>query len=102
MVASQHEQLLRSVAERTLRFRFGTWYWGDAIAIDGLLEAGQVVGGSYREDVVSCLDHWARFAPTSFDDALVPGRTVLQLRRRVRCPGRQLTGSSPPWNGSRC
>ena len=48
MVASQHEQLLRSVAERTLSlFRFGTWYWGDTIAIDGLLEAGQVVGGSY-------------------------------------------------------
>ena len=31
--------LLRAVADRTLRFRFGTWYWGDAIAIDGLLAA---------------------------------------------------------------
>ena len=79
MPSSQHDQLLRSVAERTLRFRFGTWYWGDAIAIDGLLEADQVLGGFYRDSVVSCLDHWARFAPASFDDALVPGRTVLQL-----------------------
>jgi hypothetical protein len=72
-------QVLRSVADRTLRFRFGTWYWGDAIAIDGLLGADQVVGGPYREAVVGCLERWAELAPISFDDALVPGRAVLQL-----------------------
>jgi hypothetical protein len=79
MTSPQDLQLLRSVAERTLRFRFGTWYWGDAIAIDGLLEADQVVGGSYRDAVVECLGRWARCAPFAFDDALVPGRAVLQL-----------------------
>lgn len=72
-------QLLRSVADRTLRFSFGTWYWGDAIAIDGLLAADRVVGGPYRDEVVNCLDRWARFAPLSFDDALAPGQAVMQL-----------------------
>ena len=79
MTSTQDLQLLRSVAERTLRFRFGTWYWGDAIAVDGLLGADRVVGGTYRDAVVDCLDRWARLAPMSFDDALVPGRAVLQL-----------------------
>ncbi|MGA2529684.1 MAG: glycoside hydrolase family 88 protein [Acidimicrobiales bacterium] len=67
------------MAERTLRFRFGTWYWGDAIAIDGLLQTGEVSGTSYRDAVVECLDRWTSLAPASFDDALVPGRAVLQL-----------------------
>ena len=79
MTSTQDLQVLRSVAKRTVRFRFGTWYWGDAIAIDGLLGADQVIGGSNRDAVVGCLDHWTRLAPTAFDDALVPGRAVLQL-----------------------
>ena len=79
MTSTQDLQVLRSVADRTLRLRFGTWYWGDAIAIDGLLGAHQVVGGPYRDAVVACLERWTRLAPISFDDALVPGRAVLQL-----------------------
>jgi hypothetical protein len=70
---------LRSVADRTLRFCFGTWYWGDAIAIDGLLEAHVCTGGPYRDEVIACLEHWSRFSPASFDDALVPARAVLAL-----------------------
>ena len=93
MASTPELELLCSVAERTGRFRFGTWYWGDAIAIDGLLEADRVIGGRnsdvvgphrdtvarHRDAVVSCLDHSARSAPTTFDDALVPGRAVLRL-----------------------
>ncbi|MGA3351823.1 MAG: glycoside hydrolase family 88 protein [Acidimicrobiales bacterium] len=79
MTSTEHQNVLRSAAERTLRFRFGTWYWGDAIAVDGLLAADQVVGGPFRDAVVDCLDRWTRLAPTTFDDALVPGRAVLQL-----------------------
>ena len=30
---------LTLVADRTTDWRFHCWYWGDAIAIDGLLEA---------------------------------------------------------------
>ncbi len=79
MTSTQDLQVLRAVADRTLRFRFGTWYWGDAIAIDGLLGADQIVGGPYRDAVVGCLERWTHLAPISFDDALVPGRAVLQL-----------------------
>jgi hypothetical protein len=79
MTSTQDLQVLRSVAERTLRFGFGTWYWGDAIAIDGLLGTDRVIGGPYRDAVVSCLERWSRLAPVSYDDALAPGSAVLQL-----------------------
>ncbi len=79
MASTRNLQRLGSVAERTLRFRFGTWYWGDAIAIDGLLGAGEILGGSYRDGVINDLDRWARVAPISYDDALAPGRAVLEL-----------------------
>lgn len=79
MAQTQYLQPLRNVAERTNRFRFGTWYWGDAIAVDGLLEAHRVLGGPYRDAVVNCLDRWAHLTPASFDDALAPGRAVLEL-----------------------
>lgn len=72
-------RLTATVADRTLLFRFGTWYWGDAIAVDALLAAQRVIGGPYRDRVVESLDHWARLAPPSFDDALVPGVAVLEL-----------------------
>ncbi|MGD0984006.1 MAG: glycoside hydrolase family 88 protein [Acidimicrobiales bacterium] len=87
MTSTHDLQLLRAVADRTLRFRFGTWYWGDAIAVDGLLGAGRVIGGSYSDAVVGCLDRWARLAPISFDDALVPGGAVLQLVADGSLPG---------------
>lgn len=78
-LAARQHRLVAAVADRTLRFSFGTWYWGDAIAVDALLAAHRVVGGPYRDSVLGCLERWARVAPPSFDDALVPGRAVLEL-----------------------
>ena len=48
-------ELLASVAERTRRYDFTVWFWGDAIAIDGLLEAADLLG-----DVAS-REHCLRF-----------------------------------------
>lgn len=64
---------LRMLAERTLRWRHLSWYWGDAIAIDGLLEAGA------RDDVAEQIERWATRAPDGFDDVLAPGRAIVAL-----------------------
>lgn len=62
---------LRMLAERTLRWRNLSWHWGDAIAIDGLLEAGA------RDDVAEQIERWATRAPDGFDDVLAPGRAIV-------------------------
>ena len=61
-------------------WRFHCWYWGDAIAIDGLLEADALGAGAYRDIVVETLQRWHRILPA-------------QLRRRAgaRC------GDHPVW-----
>lgn len=72
-------EVLRRVAERTARLPLATWYWGDAIAIDGLLEAGDLLDGACRDDLIRLVDHWYRFTPAGFDDALAPGRSIHRL-----------------------
>jgi len=72
------------VAARTPVLRFATWYWGDAIAIDGLLAADAAGAGAWRPQVVDTLARWHRFCPPGFDDALAPGRAILELVRDDR------------------
>jgi len=38
--------ILQRVAQRTRRFDFTIWFWGDAIAFDGLVDAAQLLGDS--------------------------------------------------------
>ena len=59
---------LRSAAERTTDWRFHCWYWGDAIAIDGLMEAHAwaPAGGGYREHVVGSLPALGEPLPAEF------------------------------------
>jgi rhamnogalacturonyl hydrolase YesR len=70
---------LARLADRTTDWRFHCWYWGDAIAIDGLLEAHSVAGGSYRDGVVETLDRWHAHCLPNFDDVLAPGAALIQL-----------------------
>ena len=69
----------RLVADRMTDWRFHCWYWGDAIAVDGLLEAHSLVGGSYRDTVVDTLQRWHDHCLANFDDVLAPGAAVIQL-----------------------
>jgi rhamnogalacturonyl hydrolase YesR len=69
----------RRVAERTGRWRHYSWYWGDAIAVDGVLAGSKLAPAGGREAVVSQLAHWARTAPDSFDDVLAPGLAIADL-----------------------
>jgi unsaturated rhamnogalacturonyl hydrolase len=71
--------MLTRVADRTTDWRFHCWYWGDAIAIDGLLEADQLGAGSYRETVIETLQRWHTHCLPNFDDVLAPGAAIIQL-----------------------
>jgi hypothetical protein len=72
---------LRRAAERLTDWRFHCWYWGDAIAIDGLMEAHACVpaGGGCREHVLEICRRWNSRCPPNFDDSLAPGATIIQL-----------------------
>ena len=70
---------LRRVADRLLDWRFHCWYWGDAIAIDGLMEAHALGAGAYRDHVVDTVRRWHRDCLPNFDDVLAPGATIIQL-----------------------
>ena len=70
---------LRRVADRLLDWRFHCWYWGDAIAIDGLMEAHGLSAGAYRDHVIDTLRRWHRDCLPNFDDVLAPGATIIQL-----------------------
>jgi len=72
---------LRHAAKRMTDWRFHCWYWGDAIAIDGLMEAHAwaPAGGGYREHVLEICRRWHSRCPPNFDDVLAPGATLIQL-----------------------
>jgi unsaturated rhamnogalacturonyl hydrolase len=71
--------VLRRVAERTLAFDFSVWQWGDAIAIDGLLDAAELLEAPrYREYVARFYQRWAS-RPLGWMDHLTPGAAILRL-----------------------
>jgi len=71
--------VLRSTADRLTEWRFHCWYWGDAIAVDGLLEADVLGAGAYRSHVIEVLQRWHQHTLVNFDDALAPGAAIIQL-----------------------
>lgn len=71
--------MVTRVADRMTDWRFHCWYWGDAIAIDGLLEADALGAGSYRPAVVDTLQRWHDHCLPNFDDVLAPGAAILRL-----------------------
>jgi unsaturated rhamnogalacturonyl hydrolase len=71
--------LVRRAADRLTDWRFHCWYWGDAIAIDGLIEAHELGAGSYRDHVLETLQRWHRHCLPNFDDALAPGAAIIRL-----------------------
>lgn len=74
---------LERVADRTLRFDMSEWFWGDAIAMDGLLEAAELLGEDrFRVAPEVWLGRWAeRFLRKGpiFTDHLTPGRALVTL-----------------------
>jgi unsaturated rhamnogalacturonyl hydrolase len=70
---------LTRVADRMTDWRFHCWYWGDAIAIDGLLEAHSLGAGKFRDSVIETLSRWNTHCLPNFDDVLAPGAAIIQL-----------------------
>lgn len=70
---------LFKVAQRAQRWTYFTWYWGDAIAVDGLLETGRVGDPTAQMFVSRQLRHWADAAPDNLDDPLAPGKAIVEL-----------------------
>lgn len=71
--------LFERVAARTKAWEFFHWYWGDAIAVDGMLEAGPHDSAGVYGHTVEQLQRWAESAPSSESDALAPGRAISHL-----------------------
>lgn len=69
---------LRVLAARTKDWRFHCWYWGDAIAVDGLLDATVAGAGPYQDHVRDTLLRWHDHCLPNFDDALAPGAAILR------------------------
>ncbi len=78
---------LRRAAARTTDWRFHCWYWGDAIAIDGLLEAQAGGDPHARSHVIETLRRWHDHCPANFDDALAPGAAIIRLIMDGDLPG---------------
>lgn len=81
MIASASDVLARA-AERTRAYDFTVWFWGDAIALDGLLEAADLLGDARSEE--HCrrfFAHWAT-RPLTWVDHLTPGGALLHLAER--------------------
>jgi unsaturated rhamnogalacturonyl hydrolase len=60
-------------------WHFHCWYWGDAIAVDGLLEADSLGIQGCRDNVIQTLERWHRHCLPNFDDVLAPGAAIIRL-----------------------
>ena len=77
---------LRRAAERTMLYDFSVWYWGDWIALDGLLDASELVGDeSMAVAVRDPVTRWAQriaSAGPQWIDHLTPGAAALRIAAR--------------------
>jgi unsaturated rhamnogalacturonyl hydrolase len=77
---------IATIADQTLRWPFRKWAFGEAIALEGLLEAAQVAGRSaYRDRVEAmCRETLVRGVGTSAEDHLAPAAVFLDLYSLTR------------------
>ena len=75
-------EILESVARRTQRFDFSVWFWGDAIAFDGLLDAAELLPNeAHARFCCSFYERWQRTG-AAWTDYLVPGLSLIRLVQR--------------------
>lgn len=78
-VSTTAARILDRCGQRTLQYDFSVWFWGDAIAIDGLMDAAELV------DMQAAVSHCRRYAEAwasrdlAWVDHLTPGAAVLRL-----------------------
>ena len=75
------KDILRRVAQRTCRFDFSVWFWGDAIAFDGLLDAAELLSDrDYSHFCSGFFERWQK-RPAAWTDYLTPGLALTRLAR---------------------
>jgi unsaturated rhamnogalacturonyl hydrolase len=79
---------LRKVADATMRWNFRVWGFGEAIALRGLLRAGDVLGDPEAFGFVhGILRSWlGRGVAKTNDDHVGAGRELIELHRRTGDP----------------
>jgi hypothetical protein len=61
MTERSSEDLLRLATRRTQAYDFTVWFWGDAIAVDGLLDAAEILGDEEpRAHAERFIHRWSR------------------------------------------
>ena len=71
--------VLRRVTDRIMHYDFTVWFWGDAIAIDGLIEAAEFLDDpTPRNFCQHFYERWVR-RQLSWVDHLTPGGALLRL-----------------------
>lgn len=82
-LAMTPETALRLSARRSNDYDFGVWFWGDAIALDGLLDAAELLGDEKSlHQAGRAFERWAA-RPLSWADHLTPGSALLRYGELV-------------------
>jgi unsaturated rhamnogalacturonyl hydrolase len=71
--------VLALAAERTRRFDYGVWFWGDAIAFDGLLDASELLQEPRHAEFCTAFFYAWQKRPPAWTDYLTPGLALLRL-----------------------
>ena len=79
-------EIMRRVAERALDWDYSVWFWGDAIVMDGLLDASELLGDEALADGVrKHVNRWVRRVQEngpSWADHMTPGSAVIRVANK--------------------
>jgi unsaturated rhamnogalacturonyl hydrolase len=78
-------EALSRVADRTLDYDYSVWFWGDAIALDGLLDAAELLDRDHLAAAVQKhVDRWVQRvrAGISWPDHMTAGAAAVRVARR--------------------
>src|SRR5262245_58579865 len=80
----QPRVLLGLLADRTRRFDFTVWFWGDPIAFDGLMDATELTGEErFAAHAEKYLRRWSDIGQIYGVDINCPGYALTRLYRRT-------------------
>lgn len=78
--------VLRHCAERVLDYDYGVWFGGDALPMDGLLDAAEVLEEErWASEVHRHVGRWVRHTeqyPISWTDQMAPGSAIVRVGER--------------------
>lgn len=78
------EKYLKATAERTMCFNYSVWFWGDAIAFDGLWDAGELL--NFKKPIEFCQKYIDSFTKRKlvYNDHLAPTSIIAKLSQSTK------------------